>query len=233
MRLAFTRAVGDWYYNLIPFAILNLLWFLLVLTIVAGPPATAAMLGVARDAAVGEGVEPRNFFIYLRRFFWRAWGLGIFTFLVSLILLTDLQFFVAVMRGSPFLSNIAGLFLFYVPVVWLEFLLFAWPLLVNQPEMSLPNVLRNAAILTLRTPGANLGLALVVIFLSVLSFFLAIAVSLALAALVSMMAQHYIHTQASNPPRRGALTPRRGRSHSRKASDQGPQGSKKRVFGRY
>jgi hypothetical protein len=207
VRLAFTRAVGDWYYNLIPFAVLNMLWFLLVLTVVAGPPATAAMLGVARDAAVGEGVEPRNFFIYLRRFFWRAWGLAIFTFLVSFILLTDLQFFAAVMRGNPVLSNIAGLFLFYVPVVWLEFLLLAWPLLVNRPEMSLPNVIRNAAVLTLRTPGANFGLALLVILLSLFSFFLSIAVPLALAALVSMLAQHYLHIQApvlaDFPPRPG------------------------------
>jgi uncharacterized membrane protein YesL len=219
VRLAFTRAVGDWYYNLIPFAVLNMLWFLLVLTVVAGPPATAAMLGVARDAAVGEGVEPRNFFIYLRRFFWRAWGLGVITFVVSFILLTDLRFFAAVMSGNPVLSSIAGLLLFYVPVVWLEFLLLAWPLLVNQSEMSLPNVMRNAAILTLRTPGANFGLALLVILLSFFSFFLTIAVPLALAALVSMLVQHYLHIQApvlaNFPPRpgEGAVQP--------EASDQG------------
>src|SRR5207249_3036330 len=54
LRFAFTGAVQDWWYGLIPFAVLNLLWLLLVLTVVAGPPATAAMLGVARDAAVGE-----------------------------------------------------------------------------------------------------------------------------------------------------------------------------------
>ena len=36
-----------------PFAVINLVWLVLVLTVVAGPPATAAMLGVARDAAIG------------------------------------------------------------------------------------------------------------------------------------------------------------------------------------
>ena len=44
LRLAFTRAVQDWWYGLLPFAALNMLWLLLVLTVVAGPPATAAML---------------------------------------------------------------------------------------------------------------------------------------------------------------------------------------------
>src|SRR6476469_7951988 len=85
LRTAFTLAIQDWYYGLIPFAALNLLWLVLVVTVVAGPPATAAMLGVARDAAIGEGAEPRNFFIYLRRYFWRAWGLGLVTLLVSII----------------------------------------------------------------------------------------------------------------------------------------------------
>jgi len=44
LRLAFTRGVQDWWYGLIPFAVLNLVWLLAVVTVVAGPPATAAML---------------------------------------------------------------------------------------------------------------------------------------------------------------------------------------------
>ena len=99
-------------------------------------------------------------------------------------------------------------FLLYVLIVWLEFLLIAWPLLVNQPEMCIRDVLRNAAILTLRTPGANFGLALVVLLLCVFSFFFAFAVALALAAFVSLLAQHYMNLQApvlaNFPPRPGA-----------------------------
>src|SRR5690242_17669899 len=83
LRYAFVRTVQDWWYGLIPFAILNLVWAVAVLTVVAGPPATAAMLAVARDAAIGQGVEPSNFFFYLRRLFWRAWALGLVTLLGS------------------------------------------------------------------------------------------------------------------------------------------------------
>jgi len=61
LRLAFTRAVQDWYYGLIPFSIMNFFWIVLVLTVVAGPPATAAMLGVARDAATGQGRTKKSF----------------------------------------------------------------------------------------------------------------------------------------------------------------------------
>jgi uncharacterized membrane protein YesL len=218
VRLAFTRAVQDWWYGLIPFAVLNLLWLLLVLTVVAGPPATAAMLGVARDAAVGEGAEPRNFFIYLRQFFWRAWRLGLVTLLGSVILVTDLGFFAGATSGSSILLKAFYYFLLYALIVWFEFLLIAWPLLVNQPEMSIRDIVRNAGILTLRMPGANFGLALLVLLIFVFSFFLAIAISLALAALVALLVQHYLHIQApvlaNFPPRPGegpvARRPARG-----------------------
>lgn len=175
---------------------MNLVWLVLVITVVAGPPATAAMLAAARDAAIGQGGEPRHFFTYLRRFFWRAWALGLVTFLGSVILVTDIRFYSDIMSGNPGLMNIGVLFLLYILVVWLQFLLIAWPLLVNQPEMSLRYVIRNAAILTLRMPGANFGLALIVIFISLLSFSIGILTAVALAALVSLLVQHYMNIQA-------------------------------------
>jgi uncharacterized membrane protein YesL len=196
VRLAFTRAAQDWYYGLIPFSVMNLVWLALVLTVVGGPPATAAMLGVARDAAIGYGPEPSTFFIYLKQYFWRAWGLGIVTLVGTIILVTDIRFYADALKGNPLLVNTGVYFLLYVLFVWLEVLLIAWPLLVNQPQMSIRDVVRNAAILTLRTPGASLGLALAVLFLSVLSLFLAFLAAMALAAFLSLLAQHYIHVQA-------------------------------------
>jgi hypothetical protein len=207
LRLAFTRAVQDWYYGLIPFAAINFVWLFLVLTVVAGPPATAAMLAVARDAAIGESAEPSSYFYYLRRFFWRAWKLGLLTLVGSFIFVGDLLYYTALLREIPLLLIPGTGFLLYVLIVWIEFLLIAWPLLVNQPEMAIRDVVRNAGILTLRVPGANFGLALLVVGLCVLSFFIAIIVSLALAAFVSLLAQHYLNLQApvlaNFPPRPG------------------------------
>ncbi len=196
LRLAFSRAVQDWFYELIPFAIMNLFWLVLVLTVVAGPPATAAMLAVARDSAVGQGGEPRMFFFYVRRFFWRAWGLGLITLLGTVILTSDLNFFAGALSGVPAVFNMGIFFLLYVLVVWIEFLLIAWPLMVDHPEMPITNVLRNAAIVTLRVPGANLGLAVLVILLLVLSFAFGVLLALAFAAVVALLAQHYLHYQA-------------------------------------
>lgn len=210
MRYAFVRTVQDWWYGLIPFAILNLVWAVAVVTVVAGPPATAAMLAVARDAAIGQGVEPSNFFFYLRRLFWRAWALGLITLLGSVVFVTDLFFYADRLSGNALLLQIGIFFLLYVLLVWLEFLLIAWPLLVNQPAMELRHVLRNAGIVALRWPGANFGLALIVILLCLFSLYFAPAVGLALAAIVALLTQHYLHVQApvlaNFPPRPGENT---------------------------
>ena len=122
--------------------------------------------------------------------------MGLVTLLGTVIMVTDIRFYASIMSGNPLLLNTGIWFLFYVLIVWIELLLIAWPLLVNQPEMSIRNVLRNAGIVTLRTPGANLGLALIVIFLSVISFFLAVPISLALAAVIALLVKHYLHIQA-------------------------------------
>lgn len=196
LRYAFTRAAQDWYYGLIPFGALNIVWLALVITIVGGPPATAAMLAVARDAAIGYGAEPKNFYIYLRTYFGRAWKLGIVTLLGTIILVTDIRFYSDALSSSPAFFNLGVFFLIYILIVWLEILLVAWPMMVDRPDMRIRDVLRNASLLVLRTPGASFGLALLVILVTILSVALAFLIATALAAFVSLLAQHYLHIQA-------------------------------------
>jgi uncharacterized membrane protein YesL len=174
---------------------MNLLWLVSVLTIIGGPPATAAMLAIARDAIVFEGGEPRRFFPYMRQYFWRAWALGLVTFLGTVILVTDIGFYANAVK-DPLLGNTGILLLVYVLIVWLEFLLVAWPILVNHPEMSIRDVMRNAAIFTLRMPGVNFGLALMVILLYVSSALFSVLLALAVVAFVSLLVQHYLYLQA-------------------------------------
>ncbi|HMA33132.1 MAG TPA: DUF624 domain-containing protein [Chloroflexia bacterium] len=207
VRLAFTHAVQDWWYGLIPFAVLNLVWLGCVATVVAGPPATAALFVVARDAAIGQGAEPSTFFYALRRYFWRSWGLGLVSAAGTFLFVFDLYYYADRLAGTGIAFNVGVFFLVYVLLVWLEFLLMAWPLLVNHPAMGLRHVLRNAAIVTLRTPGANFGLAAIVVLLTLFSIWFSPFVGLGLGALVALLAQHYLHIQApvlaNFPPRPG------------------------------
>jgi uncharacterized membrane protein YesL len=154
------------------------------------------MLLVARDAAVGEGAEPRNFFIYLKQYFGRAWKFGLVTLLGTIILVIDARFYFEILSGNVGLLNIGVWLVLYIFLLWLEFLLIAWPVLVDQPEMRIRHVMRNSAVVMLRYPGANLGLALIVFFLTIISIPLAVLLALALAAFISLMVQHYLHLQA-------------------------------------
>jgi uncharacterized membrane protein YesL len=204
---AFARAAEDWWYGLIPFAVINLLWFGCVITVVAGPPATAALLAVARDAAVGQGAEPSTFFWTLRRLFWRSWALGLITAAGTLFLLVDLRFYSEALQGTGLLASLGIGVLGYIFLIWCEAVLIAWPLMVNQPEMALRDLLRNTAIFTLRYPGSNLGLALIVAVLAVFGFLVSFLIPLALGAFVALLVQHYLHVQApilaAWPPRPG------------------------------
>jgi uncharacterized membrane protein YesL len=207
VRIAFTRAIQDWWYALINLAILNLIWFGFVVTVVAGPPATAALLVVARDAAVGQGAEFSTFFSALRRLFWRAWKLGLVTALGTLILVFDIYFYADRLGGSGLLYTTGIVFLLYVLIIWIEIQLIAWPLLVDRPEMQVRHVVRNAAVVTLRMPGASFLLFFLVAVLVIVSVYLAPLTALALGVVVALMVQHYLHLAApvltNFPPRPG------------------------------
>ncbi|MGI8586515.1 MAG: DUF624 domain-containing protein [Chloroflexia bacterium] len=207
LRYAFSLMATDWWYGLIPFTLINLLWAVMVLTVVAGPPATAALLYVARESAVGQGTEPSNFFYALRLLFWRAWRFALVTAVGTLVLTADLKYYSDQLAGTGIVYGVGITLLVYVLLLWLELLLLAWPMLVDQPEMRLRHVLRNSAILTLRAPGANLGLALLVLLLTAFSIFFSPLLALGMGALLALLVQHYLNFQA---PTLAAFPPRPG-----------------------
>ncbi len=193
---AFARAVGDWWYGMIPFAVLNLLWFVCVLSVVAGPPATAALLSVARDAAIGQGAEPSSFFFAFRRLFWRSWQLGAITAAGTFFLLIDMRFYGLLLSGNALIYGMGMTLLIYILLLWCEGLLIAWPLLVNQPTMPLRVLLRNTVLFILRAPLLNLALTALVALLLVFGLVVSFTIPLALGAVIALLVQHFLHIQA-------------------------------------
>ncbi|HUS14748.1 MAG TPA: DUF624 domain-containing protein [Chloroflexia bacterium] len=192
---AFSLAIQDWWNGLIPLAVVNVLWLVCVLTVIGGPPGTAALLVVARGATGGHAVDPRTFVTALRPLFWRSWGLGAVSAAGTLFLTVDWAFYRVQLQDLGLGYGAGMLLLTYALVVWLEFLLIAWPLLVDQPHLRLRDVLRNAGILTLRYPAANLGLAVLVLLLVLIALVVAPMIGLAVGAMVALLAQHYLNQQ--------------------------------------
>jgi len=199
MRLlltAFARAVEDWWYGMIPFAVLNLLWFVCVISVVAGPPATAALLVVARDAAIGQGAEPSSFFYAFRRLFWRSWRLGAISAGGTFFLLLDIRFYGLLLSGNSLIYGMGMTLLVYILLLWCEALLIAWPLLVNQPDMALRDLFRNTVLFILRAPLLNLGLTALVALLLLFGLVVSFIIPLALGAVIALFVQHFLHLQA-------------------------------------
>lgn len=181
MRAALRGVWGD----LVTTALCNLLWAVLNLSIVAGPPATMALFYVANQAAHGEVVDVRDFLCALRRSFGLGWKWGAVNLAVACLLVGDI-----ILTGRPGSSDRARLIqggFVTALAAWLLLQLYSLPFLFEQERLDLGQAWRNGAAMMGRNLAfsISLGLLLVcVLFLGTLFFFVSLAVGGFLIALV-------------------------------------------------
>jgi len=164
-------ALRDTWSDLLTTGMCSLLWVVLNLLLVTGPPATLALFYVANRLAHGELTDPGDFLRAWRRYFgvgWR-WGLingGMLFLLVGDVILTGRlsQSATARLAQGFFLAGL---------VTWLLVQLYALPFLFEQETPSVRLALRNGAVML----GTNapfsvvLGALLVLILLAGTVFF--------------------------------------------------------------
>ena len=176
------RAFGAWWREWPLLILLNVLWLLLQVPIVTGPPATAAMYAMARRVADGEVVGPRQAWQSLRELFWPAWGWGLANAVILVVVVGNFMAY-----GSAPGLGWAALRLAWgsIAALWFAINLFYWPFWLAQTDRRMVTTLRNALLLFLKAPAFGLTLLAVCAALALLS----IAVTLPLAAaLVSWLA---------------------------------------------
>src|SRR5688572_19556656 len=71
------RLFSDVYNWLVPLTAINILWFLMSLTIILLPPATAGLFHVAYLVTRGEGPSVSEYFAGVLRWFWYSWLWGL------------------------------------------------------------------------------------------------------------------------------------------------------------
>lgn len=171
-------------------AVVNLLWLILTLLIVAAPPAIVALFYVGNRKAHGEVTEVSDFFFALRHYFWPAWRWGLVNVIILLFLWGDVVL-TGYLSQSPFARFAQGFYLILL-VIWLFLQLYALPLIFEQEQPSLRLAWRNAAVMLGQNVGFSLALAVALAAVLLVSTVFFLVIMAAGGILVALVANHAV-----------------------------------------
>jgi hypothetical protein len=159
------RVIADLYNWLLPLVTINILWFVLSLTLVLLPPATAALYEIAFQANGGREPYVRDYLSAMRKWFVKSWIWASITLWLVLVSISSITFYDRV--GNVLL--IASILLTgFVGLVQLYF----WPYMLFQEHPRITTAFRNAALTVLGDPLFALSTAGITILLVTVSVLL-------------------------------------------------------------
>lgn len=153
------RVTIDVYSALLPLVTINILWFLLSLTLILLPPATAALYEVALLSRKGQGPYLQTYLAAVRRWLIISWVWGIATLALAAVCLLAITFYGSTQHvvGTVLLTISLALAIFACLVQF-----YFWPYMVLQEKPRPLLALRNSAYTVLADPLlilVNAGLA--------------------------------------------------------------------------
>lgn len=173
-----------WWRELVLLIFFNLIWLVLQIPIVTGPPATAAMYVIARQLADGEFIEPRHGLQALRRMFAPAWVWGAINLVIVGVLVGNFWFYES---ATGWLWTGLRLLWGIIAVGWFAVNLFYWPFWLAQEQRSPQLTFRNSFLFLAKQPGLALTLVLISAFLSVFSVLTTLPFAAALMAWLALI----------------------------------------------
>jgi len=165
--LVFRKTLSSLWENIYLLVLANVLWIMLNVLVVTGPPATAGLFILTHRLARGEDADLHDFFEGFRRYFGRSWLWAIAAGAGFLILGGDV-ILTGRLTSAHYVVFIQGFFLMLL-FLWAFLLLYAWPMILEQERSSLRLALRNALVMFAGNRSfsvALFGLALLTVLLS-------------------------------------------------------------------
>lgn len=164
----FLRGMKDAYDQFVLVMIVSALWWICVVLVVPGPPATVALFRIMDPRNQVQTPEVRDFFRVIREEFRTAWGVAGITLPVILVLLWNAAFF----RGSD--AFFAVLVPLWVVMAFVTTILLLYALAtVAAMESKVRNAFRGATYLMVMWPFSS---ALMVVLLGMLASLFAVLV---------------------------------------------------------
>jgi len=142
---------------------LNLLWVLLLIPIVTGPPATAALYAIARRVYEEEVWDLQETWQYMRELFWPSWRWALPNLVILFVLAGNFFIYEAVEGVFWVVLRVVWALLL---ILWLMLNLYFWPFWLAQEDKSLRTTYANCARFLVLNPWP----VLIVTFISMLFF---------------------------------------------------------------
>ncbi len=178
------RAISLWWREFVLFLFFNVMWLVLQIPIVTGPPATAAMYVVARRAADHELIDPLHGWLALRAMFAPAWKWGVVNLLIVIPTVANFYLY---QNASGIGWTVLRLVWGMLAVLWFAMNLFYWPFWLAQSDQRVVNTFRNSAVLVLKAPLFALTLAVICALIIAGSFLIALPVAAMLMAWLALI----------------------------------------------
>jgi len=190
------RTLGDWWREMLVLGVACFAWLLLSLTVIGGPPAGAALYAAARGTALHQHVDLRLFTTALRAYFLKSWMVGLVGLFGILFWWVDLTLYVNLLGGSSVLGWAGAIIIFYLGVIWLHTLSYAWSLMVCRDDLRLKQLLRNGLILSLRFPANTITTSIIAGVLLLGAIYVPPLIGLVIPALVALLGLHNLYLLA-------------------------------------
>lgn len=182
------RVIGetarDWYYSMLGLVTINALWFVLSLTIILLPPATAGMYAATNSVAHGTGQRLGDFWEGARRWIWVSLRWALVNIVVAAVLWSNTLFYSSLAESAAlFVRVLVG----SLALVWLAAQLYVWPFLIEQEDKRLRIALKNALFLTLASPLYTFILLVTLALLTLLSLATILPLAVFLMSFVALL----------------------------------------------
>jgi uncharacterized membrane protein YesL len=188
----FGHAVSVWWREFMLFTLFNIAWLALQVTIIAGPPATAAMYLVARKAAAGEYLELGHYWQAMRQMFWPAWRWGAVNLVVLVTLAGNFWYY-----QSSTSSWVAVLRVVWVTIAvyWSIANLFYWSFWLAQENKDMRTTYRNCVVIIAKRPIFILTLAVLCGALSAVSVLTTLPLAILLMAWLALISLRVVQEE--------------------------------------
>lgn len=178
-------------------ALLSFVWWVCMLFVIPGPPATAGLYLVANRLAKGERAGFDIFKEGFLTYFWRSLLVGLITAALLFLFVTGFLFYLDPPPQFPAFFTLLSIVMLYLLLTWLAMQLYLFPVLVEQ-DVPLRLIFRNALFIAFASPVYTLILMVLLIACTVASILFPILLVLVLPGLAAVVSSIALQDRLAN-----------------------------------